>query len=251
MSNPQQSTFRHEWGPSAPSRPLADSWCRDLERSLAQAGLEEQIESVSSSSSDDESDMMTSSIVYFEEEYLRRLEPQSNMHHLLADHLLSLMYYNVFRALVRNVQLLGLDMDLMHGEVYPSPWTENNVNKIGDLSQVPPQMHPTKIQRTIPHHPCFDLPPDPALRDNGIVNSDRLPHGKLCLTLAGRETWYENDLLRRNGLVVWGEPDKVESWEATEGFVKTFPWLLVDASALQESTNRWRAMRGEQPLEFA
>ena len=38
------------------------------------------------------------------------------------------MYYNVFRALVANVHLLGLDTDLMHTEDYPSPFNPNPVN---------------------------------------------------------------------------------------------------------------------------
>ena len=226
------------------------SWCRDLEESLARLGLEDRLEASPTPSSSEDGDLRSDTVV-FEEKFLRHLGDGSRMFLLPADHLLTLMYYNVFRALVHNVHVLNLDRELMHNNSYPSPWISNNINTITDLTTVPPQLRPTRIQSTVPHHPCFDLPPDPALRDNGILNSTLLPHGKLCLTLAGRETWYEKELLKRNGLVVWGEPDRIESWEATDGFVSTYPWLVVDAFALQKSTNAWRALRGEPPMTFA
>lgn len=238
------------------------SWCRDIERSLGELGLDNQIELPSTLTcrpphfkpTSQETKERSSDAVIFEEKFLRKVdrEPPSSMYRMSADHLLSLMYYNVFRALVRNVQSLGLDMDLMHGDDYPSPWASNDAAAIYALSVlVPPQLRPTPTQRSSPHHPCFDLPPDPALRDNGIMNSHRLPHGRLCLTLAGRETWFENDRLRRNGLIIWGESDRIENWEATEGFASCYPWLVVGAFALQASTNSWRAARGEAPIAFA
>lgn len=55
----------------------------------------------------------------------------------------------------------------------------------------------------------------------------------------------------RNGLIVWGEPHTVDSWEATPGFLRKWAWAVVGCEELIESTNRWRAVRGEEPLCFS
>ena len=56
----------------------------------------------------------------------------------------------------------------------------------------------------------------------------------------------------RKGLVVWGEPWLIESWEVEEGFVKKWGWMLKDnCQDLLRSTNKWRELRGEEPLRWA
>jgi hypothetical protein len=52
----------------------------------------------------------------------------------------------------------------------------------------------------------------------------------------------------RKGLIVWGEPYIKESWEATPGFLKKWACLLKGCEELIEISNRWRAIRGEDPI---
>jgi hypothetical protein len=52
----------------------------------------------------------------------------------------------------------------------------------------------------------------------------------------------------RNGLIIWGEPYRAESWEATPGFLRKWAWAVVGCEELIASTNRWRGVRGEGPV---
>ena len=52
------------------------------------------------------------------------------------------------------------------------------------------------------------------------------------------------------GLIVWGEPWDVKSWEMTETFYRKWFFLVSDSLELIESSNRWRAERGEPPLQI-
>lgn len=55
----------------------------------------------------------------------------------------------------------------------------------------------------------------------------------------------------RNCLIVWDDPWDISSWEVTPGYLKKWGWLLEGCEELILSTNRWRASRYEEPLEFA
>lgn len=71
----------------------------------------------------------------------------------------------------------------------------------------------------------------------------------LCDDILG--TMYDEEVSRhdeRDGMIVWGEPWDVYSWELMEGFVKKWACMLVDCDDLIQSTNRWRVKRGEEPL---
>ncbi|KAI4925811.1 uncharacterized protein J4E92_006547 [Alternaria infectoria] len=54
----------------------------------------------------------------------------------------------------------------------------------------------------------------------------------------------------RKGLVVWGEPHDMKSWEATPGFLAKWSWAVQGCDDLLVSSNRWRLMRGEEPLRL-
>ena len=219
---------------------LTASWCRPFE-SIVKTQTQAIAPLCDALQEEDES------TVSFEESFLKNLKPKDFYRMPADDHLLSLMYYNVFRALTTNVRLLGLDTVLMHTDNYPSPFITGTANG----RHIPPHLQPTLLQRTMPHHPCFDVFPDPVVRDQGIKNTHLLTHGKLCMTLAGRNTWFENDRSRRSGLVIWGAPEDANSWEVTEGFVANWGWLVKGSLMLQYSTNKWRAVRGEPAIFFA
>ncbi|PYH52360.1 uncharacterized protein BO96DRAFT_469387 [Aspergillus niger CBS 101883] len=53
------------------------------------------------------------------------------------------------------------------------------------------------------------------------------------------------------GLIVWGEPYDMQNWEATPGFLAKWSWAVDGCHDLVECSNRWRRMRGEEPIRLA
>ncbi|ETI28297.1 hypothetical protein G647_00746 [Cladophialophora carrionii CBS 160.54] len=179
---------------------------------------------------------------------------QSDLYKLPADHLISLVYYNVYRALIANVHLLGLDLNLMYSDDYPSPFLPLSPSASSKIRRLPPTLEPTELQKTVAHHPMWDIFPDPEIRDNilryGQENIDDL---KLCLDMVGDGNYPGSgdlDTQQTNGLIVWGEPWDIQGWEMTECFARKWPFLIRGAINVQNSTNRWRMQRGEEPLDF-
>ena len=166
------------------------------------------------------------------------------------DQLLTLMYYNVFRGLSRNIRALNLDPRLMGSWEYDSPF----VTRALDVSFLAPDIQPTYLQRTVSHHSCFDIFPDSVVRDNAIayyyVEKNPL-QTRLCMAVAGRHTWFQTDVALKTGCILWGEPDVVESWEVTEGFAREWPFLVKGALRLEAATNLYRSLRGDPPIFFA
>jgi hypothetical protein len=159
-----------------------------------------------------------------------------------ADLLLTLISHNAFRAIISNIEMLGFNETQLSCSASTSPF-----NNGASAEHLPPDMRPTILQRTIPHHPVFDAFPDPQLRDQIILW--QAMHGKtdICLYLVGgSDTVGENT----QGLIVWGEPYHVGSWEITEGFFREWWFLLSNCDELIRSSNRWRARRGEGPLSI-
>jgi hypothetical protein len=177
------------------------------------------------------------------------------MYQLPADHLISLVYYNVYRALISNVQMLGLDLNLMYLDDYPSPFLPLSPSANSNILHLPPTLQPTELQRTTAHHPMWDIFPEAQIRDNILLyGEDNIDDLQLCLDMVGNGdyTGHEHfDSQERNGLIVWGEPWDPLGWEITPFFARKWNFLLKGAYNLQESTNKWRAQRGEEPLDFA
>ena len=212
-----------------------------------------------------------------------------------ADNLLTLIYYNVYRAFVSNINLLGLDPMEMCNEDYPSPFCHAppGSNSVADLDPsdpfssryprrtlplLPPALYPTETQKTIPHHPIMDVFPSAPFRDQMIYGTGLYDEQELCFDLLGDaayidefetppktspspsstansspttsplDTPVEKPPGTAGGMIVWGEPYLVESWELSEPFFRKWFWLLSACGDLIESSNRWRAKRGEGPL---
>jgi hypothetical protein len=55
----------------------------------------------------------------------------------------------------------------------------------------------------------------------------------------------------RNGLIVWGEPHDRQSWEATPSFLEKWAWAVEGCDELVKCSNRWRLMRGEEPMRLS
>ncbi|KIW15335.1 hypothetical protein PV08_05381 [Exophiala spinifera] len=173
---------------------------------------------------------------------------------LSSDHLITLVYYNVYRALLSNVEMLGLDLNLMYMDDYPSPFLPLSPSASSNIRHLPPGLQPTELQKTIAHHPQWDIFPDPVVRDNilryGEKNIDDL---EFCLDLVGDGQSVgeeECSTQEKNGLIVWGEPWAIDGWEVTEAFARKYPFFVKGAHSFQENSNRWRIRRGEEPLDY-
>lgn len=154
--------------------------------------------------------------------------------------LLTLIHFNVFRALLSNTYTLGFTPEDWITEEAISPYCDPSKSLMG--SQCPSSLKPTKLQRSVAHHPWIDLLPFPAMRDNIFAQGEDYDDTGLCediVEFCNAPTDHEG------GLVVWGDPAEESNWEVTEAFGKKWAWVLRGCRTLKESTNLWRERRGE------
>ncbi|KAF2111391.1 hypothetical protein BDV96DRAFT_649952 [Lophiotrema nucula] len=164
---------------------------------------------------------------------------------LSPDHyLLTLVQYNVLRAVITNLQLCSL---LSH---LPSECRAAlNIPTPPPPSTIPPSFAPTHTQSSVPHPSWIDTVPCPQLRDNLILTQGRWDEDELCGDMCGGLYEGYDDVVQR-GLLVWDEPWRVGSWEVSTGFVEKWGWLLKGCTEMERSTNLWREGRGEDKLNF-
>lgn len=114
---------------------------------------------------------------------------------------------------------------------------------------IPTTLYPTTLQSTRLHRPYVDLFPHAGVRNNLIMAEGQYDEDELACDLLG-EVIYEDSFTKteRNGLIVWGEPWDPYGWEVMEGFVRKWGWLLKGCEDLIAASNRWRALRDEEPL---
>ncbi|KAH7312941.1 hypothetical protein BKA65DRAFT_516958, partial [Rhexocercosporidium sp. MPI-PUGE-AT-0058] len=176
--------------------------------------------------------------------------------------LMTLLHFNLVRALVQNVHILGLDPDLMEDDI-PSPFQASAHDVRSLIAKLPPTLKPTQLQLTVPHHPEVDGLPFPQLRDNFIRAGETFNTDEFCMDMLyglDAEAGMCTNLSEgkggevcsggRTGLIVWSDPWLSGSWEVEEGFARKYGWLLRGCGDIMESTNFWRRSRGEKPLRF-
>ncbi|KAI5859325.1 hypothetical protein GGS23DRAFT_585880 [Durotheca rogersii] len=162
---------------------------------------------------------------------------------LSLDHLIPLVQYNFIRGVLTNVAILGSQ------NAFPPPCSRRwaNVPLFPAPSTIPESLEPTALQLSTPHEPWMDLIPDKQMRDNAILMMGVFQREDVEEDVT--RSLYENvQPLEFNGVLVWNQPWRPEGWELTEGFIKRWPFLVKGCWAMLESTNRWRALRGEDPL---
>jgi hypothetical protein len=203
---------------------------------------------------------------------------------LSSDYLLTLIHFNVYRALLTNKAILNtnavlckIDLDIV------IPQSRNLCDGRAILQSkpdelLPPALEPTPMQMNIAHSSWLNAFPFSKIRDDLIQNEEKFNHMELCNDLfgdlfsnslpyftsphgdlkssPGSETgtdyaplqFDDETTSQRNGLIVWGEPWDTESWEATPNFLLKWSWLLKNCDDLIASSNRWREKRYEKPL---
>jgi hypothetical protein len=179
-------------------------------------------------------------------EFMKQYEISVRQAHMLGspriDLLLTLVQFNVFRALISNTSTMGFTMAWLEEDA-TSPW--NSACEFINPS-CPASLQPTSVQTKVEHHPWIDLFPIPRMRDNMLLAEGSYDEYDLC-----------NDLVDfcdvpsdRTGLIVWGEPWDPYGWEISESFLKRWGWVVKGCVELLISTNYWRNQRGEDRLAF-
>ncbi|KAL1856964.1 hypothetical protein Daus18300_010524 [Diaporthe australafricana] len=193
---------------------------------------------------------------------------------LSSDHLLHLIQYNVFRAFISNKRTLNtlvagctdapsasLNTCLFSGP-YRDDTTSYPLNP-----NIPLSLVPTRLQQARLHSLYINLIPFPGVRDNLIKHEGRFDHWELLQDLIGELMGITTPVERqgtplvakpdedevtagRNGLIVWGEPYDMQSWEATPGFIAKWAWAVDGCDELVKCSNRWRLKRGEEPMRL-
>ncbi|PYH94906.1 hypothetical protein BO71DRAFT_352437 [Aspergillus ellipticus CBS 707.79] len=209
-------------------------------------------------------------------------QPQEPTHTLPADHLLHLIYFNAFRGFYQNKLMLadlalsltdGPDITAIihHGLTYPM---DSIIVPI--TPGIPECLIPTQSQSSLTHSCWIDVIPFPRIRENLITWESCFDHRELVKDLVGsyvhwmsfhspssvldpavtgRIVLLEGDddevTTSRKGFLVWGEPHRAESWEVTPGFLRKWSWVVEGCEELIEYSNRWRMVRGEEPMRVS
>jgi hypothetical protein len=164
--------------------------------------------------------------------------------HPSTDMLLSVTQLNVLRAMSINLAALNLSMEDIKQDIV-SRFNDPDYNDELHLSQVPPTLHPTNLQKSIIHHPWTDPFPLPSLRDALLLAHGSYDDVELCNDLAGQCGPGSKGQV---GIIIWGEPWDPHGWELTREFAQKWLWLFGGCKELLESTNYWRVRRGEGRL---
>jgi len=133
---------------------------------------------------------------------------------------------------------------------FPDIDATQHISRITYPSSMPPCLAPTQLQTSTSHAPWIDIFPAAAMRDNLIQAEGTFDQHDLCSDMLGG-LFHGFDEKDYRGFFSWGEPWDVRGWEISTGFVDKWGWLLKGCLEFVEATNKWRAMRGEEPLVVA
>jgi hypothetical protein len=151
------------------------------------------------------------------------------------------------------------------------------VPKAKGTINLPPSLQLTHSQLHVVHSTWIHTLPFPRMRENLMRWEDSFDHLELVRDIIGNildpillslEHWLQPEVDRvhskievsgdeqddevtasRSGLILWGDPTIAESWELTPGFLRKWAWTVNGCDDLMYSTNRWRRIRGEAPIQ--
>ncbi|KAL3444346.1 hypothetical protein BJX65DRAFT_173324 [Aspergillus insuetus] len=206
---------------------------------------------------------------------------------LSQDHkLLHLVKWNVFRGLSQNKILLNrlTTQYRLSDTTLAEPFKYYETSNFPEYSVIVPvatpgrlvrcdSLTPTSTQMNVVHSSWINFIPFPRMRENLIKSEFEFSHSDLVRDLVGDlinlNLFVTNALLSsspgldpaltdkqtalpegESGLIVWGEPYRAESWEATPEFLKKWAWAVTGCQDLIDSTNHWRRARGEDPVQM-
>lgn len=163
-----------------------------------------------------------------------------------------------FAACMSNAAMIGLSPAELMNKKSQSPFYQPQISHevaqatcAAEFVHLKPQLRPSAIQLTSPHHPYLDILPFPAFRNCAIqllqVQPQPFDPAELCRDL------------KSDGLICWGStardggdttgsgaPWDIRSWEMQPWFRRKW-WLLIDGfdGEMSQQTRWWREVRGE------
>jgi hypothetical protein len=162
-------------------------------------------------------------------------------HPLPADHLLTLVQYNLYRACAANAHILGLDPRSMHDDIISPFCKPEGIHRL-----LPESLMPTETQVGVRHHPYIDLFPFRSLRDQLILLEGCIDEDELCADLGGKNSGTEH-----TGLIVWSDPWDPMGWELSEYVATKWARVFGGCEEILMATDYWRRQRGEVSLSHA
>ncbi|KAF5632282.1 uncharacterized protein FTJAE_7614 [Fusarium tjaetaba] len=203
---------------------------------------------------------------------------------LPSDQLLHLIQFNVYRAFIsikRTINTISLDPTTC--PVF-GPCLDDTT-RYPPNPNIPSSLAPTALQLSQYHFPWINIMPFARFRDNLIRREGRFDNFELWRDMVGDlmsytaapwqrgtpfsfsasipeteqsrglmlENYIDTDELTagRNGLIIWGEPHDMHSWEATPGFLAKWSWAVEGCEELVDISNRWRTRRGAEPMRLS
>jgi Domain of unknown function (DUF3425) len=159
-----------------------------------------------------------------------------------ADLLMSVMQFNILRGIISNILTLGMTVEILQDDIV-SPF--NTMGPLApDIAALPPSLRPTALQKQIEHHPWIDPFPVPSVRDLLLRMDGQYDDYELC-----KDLFEECDpKTGKPGLIIWGDPWDAHGFELSDHFVKKWGWMFKECVDICQSTNHWRAQRGEKPI---
>ncbi|KAF8474798.1 hypothetical protein BDZ91DRAFT_711753 [Kalaharituber pfeilii] len=145
---------------------------------------------------------------------------------------ITVQFGTIFSASILNGIILSFDTLSMVDYDALSPF--NSTDAIIPAN-IPKDLVPTALQRSIPHHPYIDIIPFPGFRDKLLRFMDLVDEDDICMMMF--TDWK-----------IWGSRpwDKI-SWEIGEKFAQKY-WFLMDED-MKRSSDFWRSQRGLKPLK--
>jgi hypothetical protein len=190
---------------------------------------------------------------------------------LSVDHLIHLVKYNVFRGLWKNKFMVD-SLTVPYCAPGPSIDTSVAFPRYSSILPKAPEycgsLAPTQVQMNLNHFSWIDCLPCPIMRENLISQEFNFSHVDFLRDLVG--TMINLDMFKApflpistddaddvggrgaatagSGLILWGEPHMIDSWEITPEYLLKWSWTIMNCQELVNSTNHWRSSRGETPL---
>ncbi|KAK5053831.1 hypothetical protein LTR84_001793 [Exophiala bonariae] len=173
--------------------------------------------------------------------------PMRSLYPISRDHLMPLIEYNVWRATLTNVLILG-HIHLIGQQTCSFGHDATIFPNLYRSNSLPKSLEPTTLQRTHRHPDWIDILPSPKMRDNAMRTYHLIPRDELCADVMGRMSGgqYNTD----SAIMVWSNPWEPDGWELSEAFIRKWWMLVKDCDDILDATNKWRALRGDDPLTF-
>lgn len=157
---------------------------------------------------------------------------------------------NTFDALARNALTLQIPPKYLETDDRHSMFNKLGPPPPGEQSAFPTHLHPTQLQKTVPHHSWLDVFPIPGMRDNILrgIETGQYDEDLLCAALCC--DLLDLDAGTKASILVWGEVWDAANWEFSPEFFGRWGGLLRGCPEVLQMTKYWREKRGEMKISY-